>query len=79
MKVEKSNRKFALGQLAMTKSVYYAIPFHEVMEALRRHESGDWGDVCKEDWELNDDAVDNDARLLSVYRSTDNVCLTLRK
>ena len=36
---------------------------------LNRHESGDWGDVCREDWQSNDQALDDGSRLFSVYRT----------
>ena len=35
-----------------------------------RHEHGDWGDVCEEDRQLNDEAADSDGRLLSEYRTS---------
>lgn len=38
-----------------------------LVESLKRHASGDWGDCCKEDQEINDQALKNGMRLLSVY------------
>ena len=38
-----------------------------VIAALHRHENGDWGEVDKEDWELNNQAVESGNRLLSSY------------
>ena len=32
-----------------------------------RHLSGDWGDLCEEDRQLNDEAVENGSRVLSAY------------
>jgi hypothetical protein len=40
-----------------------------VMEGLRRHASGDWGEVCKEDREANDEALVRGGRLLSAYEA----------
>lgn len=34
---------------------------------LRRHLSGDWGDLCKEDKQENDFSVKNGFRILSAY------------
>ena len=34
---------------------------------LRKHTSGDWGDVCDEDKKENDFSVDNGFRILSAY------------
>ena len=36
-------------------------------EFLNRHLSGDWGDLCSEDRQLNDEAIENGARVLSAY------------
>jgi hypothetical protein len=36
---------------------------------LSRHLHGDWGDVCAEDRALNDQALFDGSRLMSVYRS----------
>ena len=37
------------------------------MALLRRHLSGDWGDVCPDDAKANDDAVIGDLRVFSSY------------
>ena len=37
--------------------------------ALSRHASGDWGEVCEEDWQSNDEALELGTRLLSSYIS----------
>jgi hypothetical protein len=36
-------------------------------ELLRRHYSGDWGDVDPDDGQANDHAIDTGARILSAY------------
>lgn len=38
-----------------------------VLPYVRRHLSGDWGDVGLEDWNANDEALAFGARLLSAY------------
>ncbi len=38
-----------------------------IVQAVMRHRSGDWGDVCDEDKKLNDEAVDGEGRILSAY------------
>lgn len=48
-------------------------------EFLERHLVGDWGEVCEEDKQLNEDALVDGARLLSAYRLKDNTrmwCIT---
>jgi hypothetical protein len=39
----------------------------EMQAILVRHISGDWGDVDKHDWKVNEDAVKSGARILSAY------------
>jgi hypothetical protein len=38
---------------------------------VMRHASGDWGDVCEEDWQENELALENGFRLFSVYHLGD--------
>jgi len=38
---------------------------------LKRHLSGDWGELPTEDWEANDEALKTGARLMSVYQLAD--------
>jgi hypothetical protein len=61
--------KLALGCVVATPAVLEAIPNDELTAALQRHASGDWGEVGKEDWQANDDALDDGARVLSSHRS----------
>ena len=39
----------------------------DVMDALGRYFEGDWGDVCKEDWQQNDEAAAGEDRTLAAY------------
>ncbi len=61
--------KFSLGQVVMTRGVAQSIPPAEVLHALSRHVSGDWGEVCEEDKRENEYSLKKGFRLLSVYRS----------
>lgn len=38
-----------------------------VVECLKRHAQGDWGDLCDEDKQSNEDALKHGNRLLSSY------------
>ena len=40
------------------------------MSLIQRHVTGDWGDVCAEDADANEQALLTGARLLSSYRSS---------
>lgn len=42
-------------------------PASLVLPYLRRHASGDWGDVNREDWVANDEALRTGGRLFSAY------------
>jgi hypothetical protein len=63
--------KFPLGRLAATPGAL------EAMEAsgqtpeffIAKHLAGDWGEVCEEDRQLNEEALIHGDRLLSVYRT----------
>lgn len=61
--------RFPFGQIVATPSALAAIPNIEIMQALARHQSGDWGDVCPEDREANDQALAEGSRLFSVYHA----------
>ena len=39
------------------------------MDFISRHVSGDWGDMCPDDKQLNDQALIDGSRLLSSYRT----------
>lgn len=60
-------QKFALGQILITPGANEALSHNDVVTALRRHISGDFGDVCEEDKALNEEAVETGDRILSAY------------
>jgi hypothetical protein len=63
------NTRFPLGQLLSTPGALEAmeqagqIP----MDLFRRHQQGDWGEVCHDDKQANEQAIDAEERLLSAY------------
>ena len=59
--------KFSLGRTVMTRAASVALSQADVMKALVRHARGDWGDIDPEDVGLNDQALIEGERLLSVY------------
>ena len=61
--------KFCLGNIYATPGVLAAIPHDEVIRALARHQSGDWGDVDAEDKQENEYSLGLRLRLLSAYHS----------
>ena len=71
-KPERVQPKFELGKLYGTPGAHEALSDAELFGLLRRHETGDWGDVGHEDWASNEDALRTGARLFSVYKMTDD-------
>ena len=65
--------KFALGQTVSTRNAVQTLNAEDVLSALRRHASGDWGDCCPEDWGSNEEDLKNGERLLSVYHDRNGV------
>jgi hypothetical protein len=65
--------RFPMGQTFITPGALEKLSSAAVMPALERHSHGDWGEVCKEDWEANDCALNEGTRLFSVYRNGHNV------
>jgi hypothetical protein len=64
---------FDLGKLAVTRGVYEIVTSGELSPAgyLRRHQAGDWGEMCPSDWSRNNRALHTDPekrdRLMSAY------------
>ncbi len=70
--------KFKLGKTVITLGAIDVIEKSGQNPAsfLQKHQCGDWGEVCKDDAELNDEAVsqegdpENQQRVMSVYKTT---------
>lgn len=67
-----AEKKFPLGQIVMTRGVNDLVATNTefakfVTESLRRHASGDWGDLAEEDKRENEYALDKYLRLFSAY------------
>lgn len=65
-------KTFALGNIVATRNVWELIDTNEsfsqfVTICLSRYIANDWGDLCEEDKETNDYAVDHGERLLASY------------
>lgn len=64
------NPKFPLGQLFVTPGAHDRAQFLELDlgSFLKRHHSGDWGDLDPEDRQLNNRAIRDGSRILSAYK-----------
>ena len=72
-RISKGVRLFPLGATVATPGALAAL-----MECdqsangfLERHALGDWGELCEEDRQANDEAIADDLRILSSYRLND--------
>jgi len=69
--IEMPRAKFQLGQVVATPGALEAL--QESGQSpdffLRKHITGDWGIVDREDWAANDQALVDGSRLLSAYRT----------
>jgi len=65
--------KFELGEIFATPEVLQVVPEEERLDALRRHASGDWGEVDEADKLANDNALQTGERILSAYTSKGGV------
>jgi hypothetical protein len=65
--------KFRLGQIVATPAALALLQHHQRSAAslIARHVHGDWGDTDPEDAALNEMAVEDGSRILSVYRLVD--------
>jgi hypothetical protein len=64
--------KMKLGQLVWTRGVNDKVADDEefakfVIDSLKRHTSGDWGDISQDDWKGNEISLVEGYRVLSSY------------
>lgn len=67
-------RNIQLGQLVVTAAIAekYPAPLSGfIARCVERHRSGDWGDLCLDDQEANDEDVEGGGQLLSSYKDED--------
>ncbi len=67
--------KFPLGRIVATPGALRALEQanQNPLEFLARHQAGDWGELCEEDERENELSVHNDLRILSAYRTRNDV------
>ena len=61
--------KFQLGSLVATPGALSVLTTagQSPLSLVARHVAGDWGEVCRDDARLNDQAVRSGDRIVSVY------------
>lgn len=60
--------RFPLGRLLITPGARNAFSEEEILLAISRHQRGDWGIVCEEDFQRNEKALKAGEWLRSAYR-----------
>ena len=68
---------FDLGPVVSTPGALDALQRNEItgITLLARHANGDWGDLCEQDKQTNEDALENGSRIMSVYTLADGTTL----
>lgn len=62
-----------LGRMVATIGVAGLISSEDLQVAVFKHQHGDWGNVCEEDWEANNEAAKEGYRILSSYKDSNDV------
>lgn len=65
--------KFWLGRLVVTTNADKEIDPEDIDSAVNRHWRGDWGDLCAEDKDANEQALQFGGRLFSAYHDRKGV------
>ncbi len=70
--IAKLQPKLLLGQIVATPGALEALQKagQSATEFLQRHIRGDWGQLCDEDRQANDQALIDGSRILSAYRTS---------
>ena len=81
-KLERLNEKallFPLGSIYLTVGAKEALEEsgQNAFEFLSKHQTGDFGIVGKEDWKENEFSIENGFRILSAYKTKDDVKIWL--
>ena len=64
--------RFSLGQVVATQGVIALdLPLDTTLALLRRHQTGDWGEIGDEDRRENELSLRQGFRLMSVYSVND--------
>ena len=62
--------QFSPGSILATPAALDAVPSDEILAALKRHLTGDWGELDRHDWNANNEALRDGTRILSAYTTS---------
>ena len=66
-------QKFELGQVLITPGARDDLELKDVISCLVRHAGGDFGDVSEEDKAYNEEALEDEGRIMSAYHDRNDV------
>ena len=61
--------KFRLGRIVATPNALAQLTQQDILQAIQRHQAGDWGDLDKHDRQENELSLKEGFRLLSAYHA----------
>lgn len=64
---------FPLGKLLITPGASSVLSNEDITSALRRHLTGDWGDLDEEDRQENELSLREGYRMLSAYQTANDI------
>jgi len=71
---ERISKSFPLGQVVITSNAQQKLNLVDAFCFVSRHLCCDWGDLCDEDWALNNAAVlSGEGRIFSSYTDSNDV------
>ena len=73
MEKQRLPKTIRLGKVYITPGAEREISAIDINTAIMRHVCCDWGELCDEDWELNNQAVGEGSRILSAYTSSNRI------
>lgn len=65
--------KFHVNQVVITKAAADVLNGTQIYCGLQLHQLGKWGDVSEHDYQVNEDALVSGERLMSVYKTGDDI------
>jgi hypothetical protein len=67
--------KLESGKIVITRGAHALFQTYDLSIYLNRHLNCDWGSIDKEDAKQNDFALNNNERILSVYKITKTITI----
>lgn len=68
--LEDRRERFPLGRVVATATAAATLDQDSILAGLRRHASGDWGEIDEHDRHANEAGLRDGDRILSVYRDS---------